>query len=252
MDHHGFAHEILARTIAEIGAPWTTLIDRRDAAFMVAFVATLIEPTEAEVADLFTAAPRTFDDERSVEALARALGTLQGDRDRIGASVARLVRRAFDESRVVVLPPLVGRMLVVEPWRRHVDDAWCAAAMEWTLDEWPERECAAGTLARRALDAYPVVPEWLRAHVDMFPALVASRCLDSHHAVRLHVSAPSVAGWHYLSEAGHADDVVADPLLFGDALGEAVVSLEQALGEAKGSRCVALARFLVSLKGSAP
>ena len=48
MDDHGFAHEILARVIAVIGAPSTSLLDRRDAAFTVAFVATLIEPTEAE------------------------------------------------------------------------------------------------------------------------------------------------------------------------------------------------------------
>lgn len=247
-----FARCTLAHAVAALEDPSLDDGDRRDAALTVGFVATILDaPTEAELTGVLRVAPRAFDDSVATEALLRALATFSADRDCLGASVAKLARRAFDDLEEEALFFVVVAMLGIAPWRRHLRDEWCAAAVAWTLRDWPDDEWHAGIVVRRALEACGAVPAWLRVQVEAFPELVASRAVSARDAWRLHAAAPSVAGWNFMFDR-RLDDAVIAPASFGASFDVAVESLEQAIGEAPSEiRRIALARWLVLLRGSA-
>jgi hypothetical protein len=251
MPNSDFAHRVFAQAVGTIGSEESSAAACRDGALMIGLLATIMVPSEAELSDLLRAAPAAFGDPFAIEIIAKAFNIFQADQRRLAHAVARLARRAHDEGEIPALYEIVYRALIVESWRPHFSDDLFSAALTWALAYWPENEGAAGGLVRGALAGNNPIPEWVAQHIDHFPDLVASRYIPWRSAVRLHQRRPSTGGWHFLVDAGGADELTIQASSFGSELDAAIATLEVAMAESNASRRVRMTKWLVALRGGA-
>jgi len=244
-----FAEREISMALAVLLDPRRRAEERADAASIVRGLFRRVPVTEALVADVGRALAVNLD---APVALARLLVVLRAsgvDASRTRCAVSLAADLAFRHGCLPGLHTLILAAFDDPAWSELARDEHGAAAFTWAIADLPARRTEALMLLGGWIRVRDAVPEWATFEVRRRPGLIASLRSPASMAWRLHASAPTADGWHFVLSIDHAGEFFA-PEAFGTAVEAAVRTLCEAIEQEPDEAArVVLGSWLVRLAG---
>lgn len=248
-----FAEDALARALAVLADDRRDDDEREDAGCVVQLLLRRMQPSEAEIVDVFHALSRSLEVHLAARWILGALSSLRPPIvDKLAGAVERLIEREYVEGRFDNLAEVLLVVLDEPIWTVRIREGWVRAAVVDAVERLPETKTVVALLIGGWTLARSEDVGWMRDLAEERPQLVTDGRLPLATRWQLLRAAPTSAAWLSIASArGNCPDIDAE--FFGPHLVAARESLRLALADAPDdSSKLALSRWAIALAESGP